>query len=114
MNEDVDLGLKVARHGRIMFCPQARLGHYHAPGGRVSPAQAAEDDLHNRYLILRRTRGQSRIRALGFVVLFFLVETMSNLVGGFRKRQWEGFWPRLVGHAHGLIRILMGIFRGVA
>jgi hypothetical protein len=26
-----------------MFCPGARLAHYHAPGGRVSADIAAED-----------------------------------------------------------------------
>ena len=48
INEDVDLALKLGRVGRILFCPKARMAHFHAPGGRLDSYQAAEDDLHNR------------------------------------------------------------------
>ncbi len=58
MNEDVDLGLKLSRVGPILFCPRARMAHHQSPNGRVSVSMAAEDDLFNRFLILRRTVGK--------------------------------------------------------
>jgi len=69
LNEDVDLGIKLAKIGRILFCPSARMGHFHAAGGRVSPINAAEDDLYNRYLIMCRTQGRSVLSALGQILL---------------------------------------------
>ena len=45
MNEDVDLGLRLTRVGRIVFCPSARMGHFQTPGGRLSPMNVAEDEL---------------------------------------------------------------------
>src|SRR3712207_7545971 len=44
-------------------CPDARMAHHHAPGGRVTKFLAAEDDLFNRYFILRRTLGVHFLRA---------------------------------------------------
>ena len=67
MNEDVALGLKLNRLGRIMLVPAARMAHMHAPAGRVTAAVAAEDDLHNRYMILRHTAGRSALSAFGSV-----------------------------------------------
>src|SRR5438128_12485449 len=66
-NEDVDLGVRLSRIGKILFCPDARMAHEHAPTGRVSVMAAAEDDLYNRYFILRRTFKQSRIQAYSSV-----------------------------------------------
>ena len=63
MNEDVDLSLRLARQGHILFCPYARLGHFHDPGGRVSPQESAEDDLVNRFHALHRSAGRSRSAA---------------------------------------------------
>lgn len=108
INEDVDLGLKVSAHGRLVFCPTARMAHYHDPGGRVSAAIAAEDDLHNRYLILRHTRRLGFSRAFGLVVLFFTVETTSNVIGGLGRWSWPGFWPRTLGRLRALRRALVG------
>ena len=51
-HEDIDLAIRISRHGCILFSPHARLGHFHAPAGRVSPQQAAEDDLFNRFHVL--------------------------------------------------------------
>lgn len=112
MNEDVDLGLKVARHGRIMFCPQARLGHFHAPGGRVSPAVAAEDDLYNRFLILRLTVGQRPSRAFGHMLVFYLIETSSSFLGCLRRANFARFFALLLGRTRAFGRILMLLSRG--
>jgi GT2 family glycosyltransferase len=106
LNEDVDLGLKIARIGRILFCPAARMTHLHAPGGRVSVSTAAEDDLYNRYLILRRTCGRSIASAWRLVLLYFLVETTSNLAGCLCRLNSRGFGDRLWGRIRALCRIL--------
>jgi GT2 family glycosyltransferase len=111
MNEDVDLGLRVGRHGRILLCPSARMSHHHEPAGRVSVSEAAEDDLYNRYLILRRTLGLSRLAAFAQVVTFYAIESISNLIGAARRRQSEGLWPRLAGRSMAIVRILSG-YRG--
>ena len=108
MNEDVDLGLKLGRVGRILLCPAARLAHHHAPSGRVSAAVAAEDDLYNRYLILRRTLGQSRLQAFGLVCLFLGVETLGNLGGSLWRANSSGFFSRLGGRSMAIVRILSG------
>ena len=106
MNEDVDLGLKLGRVGRIMLCPAARMAHMHAPAGRVAAAVAAEDDVHNRYLILRHTVGRSALSAFGSVCLYFAVETLSNIGGAVRRLRGGGFIARLAGRARALIRIV--------
>jgi glycosyltransferase involved in cell wall biosynthesis len=82
MNEDIDLGLKLRRVGILYFAPKARLAHFQAPGGRVTRAVAAEDDIFNRYMILRRTLGKSRVFALRQIILFVVIETASNFLGG--------------------------------
>ena len=106
MNEDVDLGLKLCRVGRIILCPAARLGHFHAPGGRVSPMVAAEDDLYNRYLVMHRTQGRSALSAFGLILLYFTIETVSNLGGCIRRLRGNGFGSRLAGRFRALRRIL--------
>lgn len=111
MNEDLDLGLKVSRVGRIVFCPAARMGHFHAPGGRVSPAVAAEDDLYNRYLVIRRTQRRSAAAAFASVCLFFAVETASNVAGAAWRMRANGLGARLVGRLRALSRIVMLAFR---
>jgi GT2 family glycosyltransferase len=108
MNEDVDLSIKVSRHGAIVICPQARLAHHHHPSGRVSAFAAAEDDLYNRYLILRRTLGQSTARAFGNVAAFFLIESLSNAIGSLRRFQFDGLLSRVGGRASALVRICAG------
>lgn len=106
INEDVDLGLKLARVGRIVLCPSARLAHMHAPGGRVSPAVAAEDDLYNRYLILRRTQGASGGQAFALAVLYFTVETASNLLGCLLRLRTNGIGTRTAGRLRALARMV--------
>jgi GT2 family glycosyltransferase len=106
MNEDVDLGLKLSKLGQILFCPAARMAHFHAPGGRVSPMNMAEDDLYNRYLVIRCTQGRSALTAFGLVLLYFTIETASNLGGCVRRLRGNGFGSRLVGRLRALGRIL--------
>lgn len=106
MNEDVDLGLKLGRVGRILICPAARMAHNHAPSGRVSAAVAAEDDLYNRYLILRRTLGRPPLPAFGLVCLFLGVETLGNLGGSMWRFQSNGLMARLGGRLKAVARIL--------
>lgn len=107
INEDVDLGLKLRRAGRIMFCPAARLAHHHAPGGRVTRFLAAEDDLFNRYFILRRTLKMSFLRAFGLVVLYFGVETTSQFLGCVKRLSFRGFVAPLSGRLRAFGRILI-------
>lgn len=106
MNEDVDLGLKLSRHGPILLHPKARLAHHHAPGGRVSVAVAAEDDIFNRYMVLRQTCRFCRLRAWLYTAIYALVESFSNLLGALRRWRFEGFVPRTSGRLKGLARTL--------
>ena len=114
INEDVDLGLKIAKLGRIVFCPAARMGHFHAPGGRVSPQVAAEDDLYNRYRILHRTEGRSVTGAFALVLLFLCLETTSNFAGCVRRRRPDGFGARLTGRLIAMTKILKLVVSGGA
>lgn len=107
MNEDVDLGLKLSRVGRILFCPAARMAHHHAPGGRVTMAVAAEDDLYNRFLVLRRTCQKSATRTFGLISLFLLVETVSHFLGSLKRGNFQGFLPRLWGRLRGFFRVIL-------
>lgn len=107
INEDVDLGLKIAKVGAIVFCPSARMGHFHAPGGRVSAAIAAEDDLYNRYLVMRHTQRRSARSAFALVTLFLVVETVSNLGGAILRFRGGGFGARLYGRCRAMVRILV-------
>jgi GT2 family glycosyltransferase len=113
MNEDVDLGLKLSKLGRILFCPAARMGHHHAPGGRVRPALVAEDDLYNRFLILHCTMGKSKIRALGLTLLFFSIETLSTAFWSMRRLNIKLLLLPLLGRTRALLRILPMLFRKV-
>lgn len=106
INEDVDLSLKVGRLGRIVLCPTARLAHMHAPTGRVSPETAAEDDLFNRFQILRHTQHLSAPYSYFLVATYFLIETASNLAGFIKRRKCPGFIERLRGRLRALRFIL--------
>ena len=106
INEDIDLGLKISKFGQIVFCPDARMGHFHDPAGRVSLKIAAEDDLYNRYLVMRITQERSAIAAFALVVLYFNIESASNFVGCLLRLRCEGFWSRLCGRTCALFRIM--------
>lgn len=111
INEDVDLGLKLRKVGRIMFCPAARMAHHHAPGGRVSNLVAAEDDLFNRFFILRRTLRYGLARSFALVLLYFGVETTSQFLGCARRLNFHGFFAPLSGRIRAFGRILIPIVR---
>lgn len=111
INEDVDLGLKLRKVGRIMFCPAARMAHHQALGGRVSNVVAAEDDLFNRFFILRRTLGFSIVRSFALVLLYFGVETTSHFLGCVRRLNFRGFFAPLSGRIRAFGRILIPIVR---
>jgi hypothetical protein len=105
VNEDVDLGLKLGRIGRMFLCPAARMAHMQEPGGRASVTMVAEDDLFNRYSILRYTQGRSRRSASSLAMTFFVVETISGVFATVRTRSGNGFGLRLAGRLRALIRI---------
>jgi GT2 family glycosyltransferase len=106
-NEDVDLGLRLAQQGTLLFCPHARLGHFHDPGGRVTPRQAAEDDIYNRFHVLHRSAGRTWLRAMRAVVAYWLIENGSAVVGSLvRSRNVERAAARAFGGLAGLWRIL--------
>lgn len=107
MSEDVDLSLKLRRFGALYFAPRARMAHFHAPGGRVSARIAAEDDIFNRYMILRRTLGRSRAHALSLIVAYAILESLGStlrLLGAAGPLSCE----ILRGRAKGLARIVAG------
>ena len=105
VNEDVDLGLKLGRVGRLLLCPAARMAHMQEPAGRASVKIVAEDDLFNRYSILRHTQHRSRLAASSLALTFFVVETMSGVFATVRTFSANGFSPRLAGRVKALIRI---------
>ena len=105
MNEDVDLGIKLARVGRLLFCPDARMAHHHAPSGRVSPVVAAEDDLFNRFMIVHRTLNRTKLRALGMVLCFLTVESLSNILGACKRAKVGATFQLLMGRLRGLIQV---------
>lgn len=104
-NEDVDFGLRLSRVGRILFCPAARMAHHHAPGGRVSVTVAAEDDLFNRFMVIHKTMGRSRLRSLALVLCFLSIESLSNVLGACKRMKLGTTLGLLVGRLRGLIQI---------
>lgn len=105
MNEDVDLGLKLSRVGQILFCPAARMAHFHAPGGRVSSSIAAEDDLHNRYFILYRTMRLSKAKVLSLITLFHSIETISDIGNFIFRGSFQNSANRLLGRSRAMKNI---------
>jgi hypothetical protein len=94
-----------------MFCPAARMAHHHAPSGRVTTFVAAEDDLFNRFIILRRTMGLSLARSFGLVLLYFMVETTSQFLGCVRRLSFRGFVAPLTGRLRAFGRLLIPLAR---
>jgi GT2 family glycosyltransferase len=111
MNEDVDLGLKLGRLGQIYLCPSARLAHYHDPGGRVTPFQAAEDDIFNRYMVLYKTMGYSRIGAISQVGVFVAIESLSNILGSLKRGKKVQIGALLRGRIAGFLAAIRTAFR---
>jgi GT2 family glycosyltransferase len=108
MNEDVDLGIKLSRFGRIYFCPGARLSHHHAPSGRVTPSEASEDDVINRYWVLRETLEKGAVMSFWLVCVFVLLETASNTVGALLRLDFRLHGARTLGRVRGLLRAAHG------
>jgi hypothetical protein len=81
------------------------MSHHHAPGGKVTAMVAAEDDVFNRFFILRQTLGMSALRAFLLVTLYFGIETTSSFLGCVRRLNFRNFFPRLGGHLRALGRI---------
>jgi len=107
MNEDVDLGIKLHRLGTILLCPTARMGHFHAAKGRVSTAIAAEDDLYNRYMILRRTLNYSASKSFALVIMYFLVESVSSVYAAARRAGCTEAVAQFTGRLRAVGRVLM-------
>lgn len=105
-NEDVDLGLKLSRLGRLLLAPDCGMAHHHAPSGRVAPRLAAEDDAHNRFMILTRTLGHSWWRSARLMLLYGLFESASDLAAIARGRDPRVAAARVWGRASGLVRAL--------
>lgn len=105
MNEDVDLGIKLSRVGRLLFCPAARLAHYHAPAGRVSVAEAAEDDLFNRFMVLHRTMRHPKWKSLRLIISYFVIESLSNTLGAIKRVKANTTVDLFKGRMRGLIQI---------
>lgn len=106
VNEDVDLALKLSRVGPIRLCPAARMAHWQDPSGRASIQAAAEDDLYNRYCVMRYTQGLPVGRATALAVLFFAVETLSGVFAAFKQLRAADCAARLAGRFAALMRIL--------
>jgi GT2 family glycosyltransferase len=111
MNEDVDLGLKLSRVGKILFCPAALLSHYHAPEGRVSAAVAAEDDLYNRFNVFRRTLNYSYANSLRLALVFFLVEMIGDMWGVVRLNNHGNRLKNFAGRVRAMGRIISSPLR---
>lgn len=106
INEDVDLGLKLSRVGGILLHPGAQMAHHHAPGGRVSIAAAAEDDIYNRFMVLWRNCRHSILKAWLYTASYVLMEISSNLLGALRRWRFDGLLARTSGRLKGLTRSL--------
>ena len=105
-NEDVDLGVRLSRQGRMLLLPECRMAHHRAPAGRVSARMAAEDDAHNRFMVLTRTIGHTRARATRLMLLYGLFEGASDLAAIARGRSVGTSAARIWGRAAGIARAL--------
>lgn len=113
INEDVDLGVKLSRVGKIALCPLARMAHNHDPLGRVSVCDAAEDDLYNRFFVLHRTIGKSCAAAFAVILIFYIGETLSNLLGCLlRCKGGKVVFQRLRGRSRAVGILVMGVLTG--
>ncbi|HEX8141812.1 MAG TPA: glycosyltransferase [Pyrinomonadaceae bacterium] len=107
MNEDVDISIKLLRLGTILFCPKAKLSHFHASSGRLSLSEVAEDDIHNRFLILHRTVGYNKVKAFKLVLLYYFIETMSDLFGLVRLKASHNRVKRISGRSRAMSLIIL-------
>lgn len=109
-NEDVDISIKLSKLGTILFCPAAKLSHFHAPSGRLSPGEVAEDDIYNRFLIMHYTLGFSKAKSFRLIILYYFIETISDLVGLRQRKATSGRAGRISGRTRSIVRILSKLF----
>lgn len=107
INEDMDLAIKIRRHGDIFLCPDAKFSHYHDPGGRLSVYAAGRDDAYNRFVILRSTLQKTRLQALCSMALLISLEAVMAMASLRRGRQAAKHQMARVG---GLVA---GLSRGI-
>jgi GT2 family glycosyltransferase len=110
INEDVDLGIKVSRVGRILFCPDARMAHHQAAGGRLPLVLTVEDDVYNRFLVMHRTLRFSKFRSLLLIVVYVCIESLSNLLGAVKRARFGLTLQLLHGRLRGLVQICRSCF----
>ena len=67
---------------------------------------AAEDDIHNRFMILRRTLDLPYFTAARQAMLYWAVESVSDLGAMVRGRAFAGSIHRIVGRTCGLAKAL--------
>ncbi len=109
-HEDVDLGLRLARIGPLLFCPRARLAHFHDPAGRLSPFASARDDVCNRRLVIRRTLRRSALAAFGQAGLYWTLEFVGAVCGAaLRRRGVDLALRRAAGGLVGLLTPRSGV-----
>jgi GT2 family glycosyltransferase len=69
-HEDVDLGIRLSRLGRILLIHDAFLEHNHDALGRVSPRDAAADDVFNRFMVMRHTQRRSSAESWRLILTY--------------------------------------------
>lgn len=59
--EDLEMSLRVAREGIILWCGDARVFHDHAPGGRPASMEKGRMEVRNRFFIWKRYVPDARL-----------------------------------------------------
>ncbi len=106
MNEDVDLGIKLSQHGKLLLSAKAYMIHHHAPSGRVTAMLAAEDDLYNRFLVFKNTLRYSTTKAWQLVFTFLFIESISDFYFAAKSFSWKHFLAKAFGRVRATFRII--------
>jgi GT2 family glycosyltransferase len=106
MNEDVDLGIKLTNLGQILLCHDAYMVHSQALDGRPPLDVRAEDDLFNRFMILKVTAAHGTFKSLRLVTLFLFVETISGAWAVLRSGRFADFFACLSGRTKAMVKIV--------
>ena len=104
INEDVDLGIKLSRIGKVVLSPRALIRHERSAVRRSGERRSAEDDIYNRYQIMRQTQGRSSINAMSLLMTYFLVETASSIYSRVLGSDVSAF-QLLIGRLSGLFKL---------
>lgn len=99
--EDLDLGLRLSHHWRVLFVPAAHAVHHSASGGRSPSAEYQYQSIRSRFAILMHARGLSRAGALGQVLLWMAFQFVSE-VGALLRGRGHGFGAVWSGRVRGL------------